>query len=85
MNAIQWTNKAARQLRKLKDGMAQKRIYRGVQVLKTFPDCPGVKRLSNHPHSYRLRVGDYRVFFEFDGAVKIITIEEVKKRDERTY
>lgn len=49
------------------------------------PRLPGVKRLSNHPHSYRLRVGNHRVLFEFDGAVKIITIEEVKKRDERTY
>ena len=34
---------------------------------------------------YRLRVGDWRVFFEFDGAVKIISIEEVKKRNEHTY
>jgi hypothetical protein len=25
------------------------------------------------------------VFFEFDGDVRIIDIEEVKKRDERTY
>jgi len=32
-----------------------------------------------------LRVGDYRVFFEFDGSVHIIDIEEVRKRDERTY
>jgi len=30
-------------------------------------------------------VGNYRVFFEFDGAVRIVSIEEVKKRDERTY
>jgi mRNA interferase RelE/StbE len=35
--------------------------------------------------AYRLRVGDYRVFFEFDGGVKLVSIEEVKKRDERTY
>lgn len=24
-------------------------------------------------------------FFEWDGAIRIITIEEVKKRDEQTY
>ena len=36
-------------------------------------------------HGYRLRVGNYRVFFDFDGAVRIVSIEEVKKRDERTY
>jgi len=39
--------------------------------------------LTNHAYSYRLRVGDFRVFFEFDGDVNIIDIEEVKKRDER--
>ena len=44
-----------------------------------------IKALSNHAHGYRLRVGSYRVFFDFDGAVRIVSIEEVKKRDERTY
>lgn len=44
-----------------------------------------VKALTNHEYGYRLRVGNYRVFFDFDGAVRIVSIEEVKKRDERTY
>lgn len=44
-----------------------------------------VKALTNHEYGYRLRVGHYRVFFEFDGAVRIVSIEEVRKRDERTY
>jgi mRNA-degrading endonuclease RelE of RelBE toxin-antitoxin system len=44
-----------------------------------------VKALTNHEYGYRLRVGNYRVFFDFDGAVRIISIEEVRKRDERTY
>jgi len=53
--------------------------------LLIFPNCTGVKKLTSHDYSYRLRVGDYRVFFEFDGNVRIINIEEVKKRDERSY
>jgi mRNA-degrading endonuclease RelE of RelBE toxin-antitoxin system len=44
-----------------------------------------VKALVNHAYGYRLRVGNYRVFFDFEGAVRIVSIEEVKKRDERTY
>ena len=36
-------------------------------------------------YDFRLRVGRYRVFFDFDGQIKIIAIQEVKKRDERTY
>ncbi len=44
-----------------------------------------VKALTNHEYGYLLRVGNYRVFFDFDGAVRIASIEEVRKRDERTY
>lgn len=33
----------------------------------------------------RLRVGNYRASFEFAGAVRIVSVEEVRKRDERTY
>jgi mRNA-degrading endonuclease RelE of RelBE toxin-antitoxin system len=85
MNTIQWAEKAFRQLRKIKDSQTSKRIYQEAQNLAHFPDCPNVKRLTSHQYGYRLRVGDWRVFFEFDGAVKIISIEEVKRRNERTY
>jgi mRNA interferase RelE/StbE len=44
-----------------------------------------VKALKDLEYGYRLRVGNYRVFFEFDGAVRIVSVEEVRKRDERTY
>lgn len=44
-----------------------------------------VKALVDHEYGYRLRVGNYRVFFEYDGDVRIVNIEEVRKRDERTY
>ena len=44
-----------------------------------------VNAITNHEYGWRLRVGNYRVFFEFDGAVRIVSIEEVRKRDERTY
>jgi mRNA-degrading endonuclease RelE of RelBE toxin-antitoxin system len=32
-----------------------------------------------------LRVANYRVFFEFDGDIEVVTIEEIRKRDEHTY
>jgi len=63
----------------------RRRIYTEVQALTDFPACQNVKKLINHDYSYRLRVGNYRVLFEFDGDVRIISIEEVKKRDERSY
>jgi len=84
MNAIEWRIKAVKQLRKIHP-INQKAIKNAVSALCDFPSCAGVKSLTNHQHGYRLRVGNYRVFFEFDGEIKIVTIEEVKKRDERTY
>ena len=40
----------------------------------------------DHQYGYRLRVGNYRVLFDYaGGATRIVSIEEVRKRDERTY
>lgn len=85
MNRIEWTPKAARQLRKLPQP-AQVDIRDAVLAkLAYFPDCTGVKALVNHAYGYRLRVGNYRVLFDFAGSIKLVRIEEVGKRDEHTY
>jgi mRNA-degrading endonuclease RelE of RelBE toxin-antitoxin system len=81
---ITWKPKATKQLRKL-DAQHAKQIVVAVRALANMPACQNVKALTNHEYQYRLRVGNYRVFFNFDGAVRIVSIEEVKKRDERTY
>lgn len=77
--------KAAKQLRKLPTA-DQVTIRDAVgEQLAAFPDCTGVRRLTDHLYPYRLRVGRYRVFFAFDGMIRLISIEEVKKRDGHTY
>lgn len=82
MNKIAYQPKALKQLRKIPD---KKLIYRKIEELTNMPECANVKKLSNHQYGYRLQVGNYRVLFNFDGIIHIISIEEVKKRDERTY
>ena len=84
MNQVEYTRKAAKQLRKIPQGDS-KAIRSECDKLAAMPNCSNVRALADHEHQYRLRVGNYRVFFNFDGAVRIVTIEEVKKRDERTY
>ncbi|MCA1322539.1 type II toxin-antitoxin system RelE family toxin [Herbaspirillum sp. alder98] len=84
MNAIRWTSKAARQLRKL-DRQIQRNVVDAVSALSQMPDCANVKALSGHAFEYRLRIGGYRVLFDWCGNVRIVDIQEVKKRDERTY
>ncbi|RAS15819.1 type II toxin-antitoxin system RelE family toxin [Paraburkholderia bryophila] len=84
MNTIKWTQKAAKQLRKL-DRQHQVAVRDGVSTLAAMPDCLSVKALTDHEHGYRLRVGNYRVLFNWDGAIRVVEIEEVRKRNERTY
>lgn len=85
VNAINWQPKALRQLRKI-DAHAGKQIRAAVSTeLLDLSKARNVKALTNHEHGFRLRVGNYRVFFDYDGAVRIVSIEAVRKRDERTY
>lgn len=62
----------------------QEQIVLAVRDLRSWPNCQNVKALKNLP-GYRLRVGRYRVLFDVENDLRIIEIEEVKKRDERTY
>ncbi|MBW1869574.1 MAG: type II toxin-antitoxin system RelE/ParE family toxin [Deltaproteobacteria bacterium] len=82
MKRIEWKPKAIRQLRRIKDQKTKDIIYEAVNVLQDFPNCSNIKKLKNR-REYRLRVGKWRVFFT--DSLTILYIEEVKKRDERTY
>lgn len=84
MNTIVWSIKATKQLLKV-DRQDQITIKNAVSELSHMPNARNVKALVNHAQAFRLRVGNYRVFFDFDGIVRIVYIEEVKKRDDRTY
>lgn len=82
---IEWQNKARKQLKKLKDRAVIKRILDGVEALETNRPNIDLKPLVNHEYTHRLRVGNYRLFLNIDEVIEIAIIEEVKKRDERTY
>ena len=81
---IEWKRKALKQIAQIPD-IDKKRITIAVRGLYNFPNVQNVKALTNHPYDYRLRVGRYRVLFNPDEIIKIISIEEVKKRDDTTY
>ena len=62
-------------------------ILHCIDQLEDFPDSErlDIKELKNHPYGYRMRVGRYRIIFDYAKVIKIIKIQEVKKREERTY
>lgn len=87
MNEILWHNRARKQMKRIPRNY-QVAIHDKVDQLVDFPetnDALDIKKLSNHDYDYRMRVGRYRVLFDFQEKIKIIAIQEVKKRDERTY
>jgi mRNA interferase RelE/StbE len=86
MNEIKWHNRARKQIKKIPEHY-QDAILEAVDKLGIFPECRGldITALKNHQYEYRMRVGRYRVLFDHERAIQIIAIQEVLKRDERTY
>lgn len=82
---VQVKSKAYKQLAKL-PGLDQVAVLAGITELENWPDCRNVKALKGRG-DYRLRVGRYRVLFTVDADQRpvVIHIEEVRKRDQRTY
>jgi mRNA-degrading endonuclease RelE of RelBE toxin-antitoxin system len=85
MNTVIWQPKALKQLKKIGDRSIQERILTATRDLENFPACSNIKQLTNHQHAYRLRIGNWRVLFDVFEEVRIVSIQEVKKRDEHTY
>lgn len=83
MKIIEWKKKAFRQLRKIKSNKDRDMIFEAVAKLEKFPDCKEVKYIINSDNLYRLKVKTWRIIFT--DQLEIIMIEEVKKRNERTY
>ena len=75
----------SKSLNEIGERVVQERILKATRGLSQFPDCSNVKRLVDHEPTHRLRVGNWRVPFNVFEAVNIVSIEEVKKRDENTY
>lgn len=81
---IEWTAKALRQTKKIKDKAVRSKIYDSVKTLENFPNAPNVVKLQNR-EDYRLKVGRWRVIFKAERILEIIEIQEVKIRNEDTY
>lgn len=84
MFRINWGKKARKQLSRI-DGSDRSRIVHAVSALADLPNAQNIKALTSHQYGYRLRVGNYRVLFDADTVIRIVEIQEVKKRDGNTY
>ena len=85
MSQIKWSKRAYKQLKRM-PAHVKTAVIHAVEQLPQPDGWRNVKPLTSHQYDYRLRVGRYRVFFDLEeGEISVYFIQEVKKRDDRTY
>ena len=76
---IEWKKSAIRELKRL-DYLIIPRIIEAVEALSSQPFPSGVVKLQGSQHTYRIRVGDYRVIYDFYETVLVIEVIRVRHR-----
>ncbi len=76
---IEWKPSALRELKRI-DRQVIPRIIQTVERLADDPFAAGVRKLRGAEHTYRLRVGEYRVVYEVVGAKLAVVIVRVRHR-----
>jgi mRNA interferase RelE/StbE len=79
MNTISWNPKALKQVRDL-PASAGAAISQAISTaLVDLSTARNVKKLVNHECDFCLRVRKYRVLFDFNSAVRIVSIEALEE------
>ncbi len=76
---IQWRASTKKDLR----GIPSSDVARIVEAAANLADEPfphGSVKLTGSDHTYRIRIGDYRLVYEVLVAVKVIEIQRVRHR-----
>lgn len=78
---IEWKKSAIRELKRI-DRSVIPRIINAVEGLSSTPLPPGVVKLQGSQHTYRVRIGDYRVIYDLYESVLLIEVIRVRHRKE---
>jgi mRNA interferase RelE/StbE len=76
---IEFRGSAERELRNL-DRQMVGRIMVAIEALADQPRPPGTRKLAGAEHTFRVRVGDYRVVYTVDDGQAVVLIERVRHR-----
>jgi mRNA interferase RelE/StbE len=77
--SIRWRSSTRKDLRKLPP-VEVGRVVTEVELLAEEPFPHGSEKLAGSDHTYRLRVGDYRVVYEVLVPSKVVEIQRVRHR-----
>ena len=58
------------------------RLIQAIDSLGEQPRPVGVRKLAGADHTYRIRVGDYRIVYTIDDARKLVIVERVRHRSD---
>lgn len=74
----------ARQLRRI-DRKWQLKIVAAAELLGDNPRPHGYKKLVDEGGLYRIKAGDYRIIYEVQDKILLVSVLRIAKRNERTY
>lgn len=79
VHTVEFTTAAAKEIRKL-DPLTRRRVLTAASKLEADPRPSGVRKLTGFENAWRIRIGDYRVLYEIDDDVVLVTVFRVAHR-----
>jgi mRNA interferase RelE/StbE len=76
---VEIARSAAKDLREI-DRKWIPRIVAAIETLESDPRPAGCKKLVGSDHTYRLRIGDYRVVYDIHDATLIVLVVRIRHR-----
>ncbi len=58
------------------------RVADALRALARDPRSAGCRKLAGTKHDWRIRVGDYRIIYEIDDAIKLVRVYRIRHRRE---
>lgn len=79
MYEVEITKRASKEIRKLHNPTLR-RILEAIEGLREDPRPNGSRKLVGADELWRIRVGNYRIVYEIEDEIKIVTITRVAHR-----
>lgn len=85
MFSLHYSPRAQKALKKFPKDY-QRLILSKILVLKENPKPRGYDKITaKNPPLYRIRIGDYRIFYFIDEEIKQVIVVDIKRRTTQTY
>ena len=76
---VEFRRSAEKDLRRIATNQLPQ-IVEAIRALENEPLPPGVRKLVGGECFYRIRIGDYRVVFQWFARTKLVVIEKIRHR-----